>query len=106
METGKLQNMRWRVNFFKDLVGSDGQSSSRLQQSIEISGAENVNRALDEAKRRYERLCRVPLWSLYADRLELENEGQRISYRPTSDEIALIPIPGRRKAASDFAVGS
>jgi hypothetical protein len=53
-----------------------------------------------------ERLCRVPLGSLYADRLELENDGQRISYRPTSDEIALIPIPGRRKAVSDFAVGS
>jgi hypothetical protein len=72
METGKLQNMRWRVNFFKDLVGSDGQSSSRLQQSVEISGVENVNRAVDQAKRRYERLCRVPLWSLYADRLELD----------------------------------
>jgi hypothetical protein len=40
----------------------------------------------------------MPLWSLYADRLELENDGQTISYRPTSDEIALIPIPGRRKA--------
>jgi hypothetical protein len=106
METGKLQNMGWRVNFFKDLVGSDGQSSSRLQQSIEISGAENIDRAVEEAKRRYERLCHVPLWSLYADRLELENEGQRISYRPTPDEIALIPIPGRRKAVSDFAVGS
>ena len=48
----------------------------------------------------------VPLWSLYADRLELENDGQRISYRPTPDEIALIPIPGRRKAVSDFAIGS
>ena len=98
--------MHWRVNFFKDLVDSDGHPSSRLQQSIEISGAENIDRAVEEAKRRYERLCRVPLWSLYADRLELENEGQRISYRPTPDEIALIPIPGRRKAVSDFATGS
>jgi hypothetical protein len=106
MENREISAMRCRVNFFKDLVGSDGQPSSRLQQSIEISGAENIDRAVEEAKRRYERLCRVPLWSLYADRLELENEGQRTSYRPTPDEIALIPIPGRRKAVSDFAIGS
>jgi hypothetical protein len=86
-----------RVSFFKDLVSSDGQPSSRLQQSMEISGAENIDRAVEEAKRRYERLCRVPLWSLYADRLELENEGQRISYRPTPDEIASIRVPGRGK---------
>ena len=115
-ETGKLQAtklrgefatmLQCRISFFKDLVGSDGQPSSGLQQSIEISGVENIDRAVEEAKRRYERLCRVPLWSLYADRLELENDGQRISYRPTPDEIALIPIPGRRKAVSDFAIGS
>ena len=97
--------MRCRVNFFKDLVSSDGQPASRLQQSIEISGAENIDRALEEAKRRFERLCRVPLWSLYADRLELENEGQRTSYRPAPNEIALIPIPGR-KAVLDFAIKS
>jgi hypothetical protein len=90
--------MRWRANFFKDLVNSDGQLSSRLQQSIEISGAENIDRAVGGAKRRYECLCRVPIWSLYADRLELENEGQRISYHPTRDEIALIRVPGRGKA--------
>jgi hypothetical protein len=89
--------MRCRVSFFKDLVGSDGQSSSRLQQSIWISRAKNIDAAVEAAKRRYERLCRVPLWSLYADRLELENKGQRISYHPTRDEIALIRFPGRGK---------
>jgi hypothetical protein len=86
METGKLQNMRWRVNFFKDLVGCDGQSSSRLQQSIEISGAENIDRAVEEAKRRYERLCHVPLWSLYADRLDDRN-----AVRHALEPLAGIP---------------
>ena len=95
-----------RVSFFKDLVSSDGHPSSCLQQSIEISGAENVTSAVEEAKRHYERLRRVPIWSLCADRLELESEGKRTSYRPTHDEFALIPIPGRRKAVSDFAIGS
>src|SRR4029077_16525931 len=32
--SGKLETMRCRVNFFKDLVSPDGQPSSRLQQSI------------------------------------------------------------------------
>ena len=95
-----------RVSFFKDLVSSDGHPSSCLQQSIEISGAENVTSAVEEAKRHYEQLRRVPIWSLCADRLELESEGKRTSYRQTHHEFALIPIPGRRKAVSDFAIGS
>jgi hypothetical protein len=97
MEKARLAAMRWRANFFKDLVSSDGQPSSTLQQSIEISQAENIDRAAEAAKRRYEHLCRVPIWSLYADRLELEDEAQRISYYPTRDEIALIRVPGRGK---------
>ena len=95
-----------RVSFFKDLVSSDGHPSSCVQQSIEFSGAENVTSAVEEAKRRYEQLRRVPIWSLCADRLEVESEGKRTSYRPTHDESALVPIPGRRKAVSDFAIGS
>jgi hypothetical protein len=98
--------MRCQVNFFKDLVSSDGRSFSILQHSIEISGAENITSAVEAAKRRYEQLRRVPIWSLCADRLELESEGKRTSYRPTHDEFALIPIPGRRNAVSDFAIES
>jgi hypothetical protein len=92
--------LQCRVSFFKDLVSSDGHPSSGLQQTIEISGAENISSAIERAKRRYEQLCRVPIWSLCADRLEVESEGQKISYRSTHDESALIPIPGRRKAVS------
>jgi hypothetical protein len=89
--------MGWRVDFFKDLVGSDGQAFSSLQQSIVIDRADNGDRAVEAAKRWYEQLCRVPIWSLYADRLELESEGKRICYRPTRDEIALMRIPGRHQ---------
>jgi hypothetical protein len=94
-----------RVSFFKDLVSSDGHPSSCLQQSIEISGAENVTSAVEEAKRHYERLRRVPIWSLCADRLELESEGKRTSYRPTHDESALIPIPGAAKPSQTLQSG-
>ena len=88
--------MRWRANFFKDLVNSEGRASSSLQGSIEIR-AKNIDHAVEVAKRRYEHLCHVPIWSLYADWLELESKGQRILYRPTHDETALTRIPGRDK---------
>jgi hypothetical protein len=60
-----------------------------------VNQVDNIDRAIEVAKRRYEQLCRVPIWSLYADRLELESEGKRMCYHPTHDEIALTPIPGR-----------
>ena len=94
-----------RVSFFKDLVSSDGHPSSSLQQTIEINGAENISCAVERAKRRYEQLCRVPIWSLCADRLEVESEGQKISYRSTHDESASIPIPGRRKPSQILQSG-
>ena len=94
-----------RVSFFKDLVSSDGHPSSCLQQSIEISGAENVTSAVEEAKRHYEQLRRVPIWSLCADRLELESEGKRTSYRPTHDESALIPFPAAAKPSQILQSG-
>lgn len=95
-----------RVSFFKDLTSSDGHPYSSLQQSIEISGVESISSAVEAAKRRYEHLCRVPIWSLCADRLEVESEGNKTCYRPTYDEVALVPIPGRHKAVSDFAIKS
>jgi hypothetical protein len=67
-------------------------------------GQKTFRSAVESAKRRYEQLRRVPIWSLCADRLEVESEGKRTSYRPTHDEFALIPIPGRR-TVSDFAIG-
>src|SRR5262249_38068331 len=102
--TGKLQPWSSVASvFFKDLVSSDGHPSGSLQQSIEIS---DISSAVEAAKRRYEQLRRVPIWSLCADRLEVESEGRKTFYRPTHDEFASIPIPGRRNAESDFAIGS
>src|SRR5262249_56847471 len=68
---GKFVAMRWRANFFKDLVNSEGRASSSLQRSIEVSRAKNIDHAVEVAKRRYERLCPLPILSLYSDRLEL-----------------------------------
>jgi len=97
MNTTRIFNMRWRVDFFKELVSSDGRAFSSLQQSVVIDRADDRDHAVEAAKRLYEQFCRVPIWSLYADGLELEGDGKRICYRPSCLEIALTRIPGRRQ---------
>jgi hypothetical protein len=67
---------RYRVSFFRKLLSSDGHESKCLQQSIVIRRAKSIERAIEAAKRRYERLCQVADWRLYADGLELEIDLQ------------------------------
>jgi hypothetical protein len=63
---------RYRVIFFKVLVGIDGHPDKCLQQSIVIRRARSAERAVEAAKRRYERRCRVADWRLYADGFDME----------------------------------
>ena len=63
--------MDYRVSFFKNLLSSDGHSFKCLQQSIVIRGARDAERAVEAAKRRFERLCHMADWRLYADDVEL-----------------------------------
>src|SRR5262249_61761510 len=69
---GKFAAMRWRANFFKDFVNSQGRASSSLQRSIEISGAKNIDHPVEVPKHRFERICHSPIWSLYAERRKLD----------------------------------
>ena len=64
--------MRYRVSFFKNLLTPDGHACRCLQQSSVIRRAKSIDRAVEAAKRRYERLCQVADWRLYADGVELE----------------------------------
>lgn len=64
--------MSYRVSFFKTLFSSDGHPFWCLQQSIMIRRARSVERAIEAAKRRYERLCHLTDWRLHADGVELE----------------------------------
>jgi hypothetical protein len=63
---------RYRVSFFKNLRGFDGHTSRSLQQAIVIRRAKSVERAVEAAKRRYERHCHVADWRRHADGVELE----------------------------------
>jgi hypothetical protein len=67
---------RYRVSFFKTLLSSDGHPFKCLQLTIEIPHARNTDRAIKAAKRRYERLRRVPDWMLHADTFEVEIDGK------------------------------
>jgi hypothetical protein len=64
--------MSYRVSFFKELLSSDGHHFRCLQQSIVIRRARSDERAVEAAKRRFERLCHVTDWTFYADSVELE----------------------------------
>ena len=50
---------RYRVIFFKSLLGIDGHPDKCLQQSIVIRRARRVERAVETAKCRYERRCHM-----------------------------------------------
>jgi hypothetical protein len=64
--------MSYRVSFFKNLLSTDRSSIPVLQHSIVIRRARSVERAVEAAKRRFERHCHVVDWRLHADGVELE----------------------------------
>jgi hypothetical protein len=64
---------RYRVSFFKNLLSSDGHQFRCLQQSVVIRRARSPDRAIEAAKRRFERCCHLADWRLHADGVELEN---------------------------------
>jgi hypothetical protein len=61
------------------LLSSDGHQFRCLQQSIVIRRARSLERAVEAAKRRFERQCHVVDWMLHADGVELEiSQGSRV----------------------------
>lgn len=80
----------YRASFFKNLLSSDGRPFKCLQQAIEIRHAKNAVRAVEAAKRRYERRHYVSDWTLYADIIELEIDGTRVDFRSMCAEEASL----------------
>jgi hypothetical protein len=89
----------YRVSFFKDLISSDGHRFRCTQWVIEIRHARSADRAVKAAELRYERLHRVHDWTLHANCLELEVDGNKVDYCPTdvkaviADRTPLLPTP-------------
>jgi hypothetical protein len=91
--------MSYRVSFFKALLSSDGHQLRCLQQSIVIRRARSVERAVEAAKRRFERRCRVTDWRLYADGVELEMDQHMIRAHSTSTAMSAAARRGRSAEA-------
>jgi hypothetical protein len=60
-----------------------------LQLTIEIPDAKNTDRAIKAAKRHFERLRRVPDWTLHADTFEVEIGEKKDDYQVAGAEAQL-----------------
>jgi hypothetical protein len=61
----------YQVRFIKTLCDDTGHTHKCIEGIVEIR-AHGRNRAVEAAKRRFERMKRVPRWDLYADTFELD----------------------------------
>jgi hypothetical protein len=65
---------RYRVRFFKRLCDDTGHPHKCLEGVVDIRRARDSDRALRAAKRRFERVKRIPRWDMYADAIEIDFE--------------------------------
>lgn len=64
---------RYRVRFIKALCDDCGHPHKCIQGIVDIHWARTQDRAVQAAKRRFERIKRIPRWDLYADTFEVES---------------------------------
>src|SRR4051794_39675246 len=62
----------YRVMFFKTLTNSYGRPFDVCQRTIDVHAAENPDRAVEEAKRRFEGYEDIAKWFLHADYVEVD----------------------------------
>lgn len=63
----------YRVNFFNNLINSNGRQFKCLQRSLIVSNALDEAEALRKAKRQFEQAERVINWALRAHFIEIEH---------------------------------
>jgi hypothetical protein len=63
---------RYRVNFFKNLLSSDGHQFKCLQQQVDVTNSEGVARAMESASRQFEKCHGLQHWQQMADSIEIE----------------------------------
>jgi hypothetical protein len=66
--------VHYHVRFIKDLCDDTGHQHKCVEGIVDIRRARDQARAIQAAKRRFERMKRIPRWDLYADRFELDIE--------------------------------
>ena len=81
---------RYRVRFIKNLCDDTGHQHKCVEGVVDIRRARDRDRALQAAKRRFERIKRIPRWDLYADTFELDFEDEGSTSNPRR---AIIRLP-------------
>lgn len=66
--------MRYRIRFIKYLCDDTGHQHKCVEGVIYVRCAKDEARAMGAAQRRFERLKKIPRWTLYADAMEVEVE--------------------------------
>jgi len=64
---------RFRIRFLKSLCDDTGHSHKCVQGVVDIHWARDRDRAVQAAKRRFERMKKIPCWNLHADTFELDH---------------------------------
>ncbi len=68
----------YRVRFIKTLNDDTGHPHECIEGIVDIRRARSLDRAVQAAKHRFERMKRIPQWSFYADAFEvdIDREGR------------------------------
>jgi hypothetical protein len=72
----------YRVRFIKTLCDDTGHAHKCVEGVVNIRRARNRDRAVQAAKRRFERMKKIPRWGLYADTFELDIEQEGSNSNP------------------------
>jgi hypothetical protein len=79
----------YRVRFIKTLCDDTGHQHKCVEGVVDIRRARNRDRAVQAAKRRFERMKRISRWDRYADTFELDIEQERSTSTPRPALIRL-----------------
>jgi len=69
--------VHYQVRFIKNLCDDTGHQRKCVEGVVDIRHARDRDRAVRAAKRRFERMKKIPRWNLYADTFELEVGQER-----------------------------
>lgn len=72
----------YQIRFVKNLCDASGHSHRCVQGVIDIGRARDRERAVQAAKRRFERMKRISRWDLHADTFELDVDEQKQTLTP------------------------
>ena len=67
----------YRVRFIKNICDATGHSHRCVQGIVDIGRARDRERAVQAAKRRFERIKKISRWDLHADTFELDFDEQK-----------------------------